>query len=350
MPADLPPGANRHRAWAPGRVNLIGDHTDYTGGLVLPMATDLGTLVEVEFSSEADELTFSSSHEPEPARFKLDGTPLGSKAPVWSAYLGAILAALRPPQGGHGRVTTTLPIGAGLASSAALELSLALALGFDGAGRDLALLAQAAEQAASGVPCGIMDQLACALGQVGHALAIDCHTLATTPVPVPKECEIIVVHSGTSRRLADTAYGERRQECQAIEELIGPLRQASYDALSAISDPRLKRRARHVVSENTRVGQAAAALGGSDLKAMGRLMTESHTSLSADFEVSTPELDHLVGWLNALPGVYGARLTGAGFGGCVVVLAQPGAVDLAAFKTLAWIVRPSSGARLLRWP
>jgi galactokinase len=219
-------------------------------------------------------------------------------------------------------VHTTLPVGAGLSSSAALEVAVALALGWAGTPLELALACQRAEHLAVGVPSGVMDQLASASGRAGHALLVDCSSYAVTPVPLP-EVALVVAHSGQARTLAGSAYAERRAQCEAAARIIGPLRQATLSDVTHLSDPVLRRRARHVVTENARVLEVVDALGAGDLRAAGLLMAESHRSLKDDFEVSTAALDDLVGRLSATPGVYGARLTGAGFGGCVVALADP---------------------------
>jgi galactokinase len=185
-----------------------------------------------------------------------------------------------------------------------------------------------------------MDQLTAAAGVAGAALCIDCTTLTITPVPLPDDVEVVVVHSGEDRALAGSAYAERAAQCAAAEALVGPLRRASIEDLGAIADPVVRRRARHVVTENQRVGAAVAALAAGDGPKVGRLMVASHASLRDDFEVSTPALDRLVARLVAVPGVLGARLTGAGFGGCAVAIARPGALDE------GWVVRPVGGARL----
>ena len=305
----------RMRAFAPGRVNLIGDHTDYAGGLVLPMAIDLGTTVAFEPGGDRVELT--SDDEPEPARLPLDvGDP--SAVAGWSRYVAGVIAAVRPTVGGTGRVSTTLPIGAGLSSSSALMVSVALALGFVGNAVDLALVCQRAEAEASRVPGGVMDQLTSACGVEGHALLIDCSTLDITPIRMPPDAEIVVVHSGQPRALVGSEYATRRSELEAGHPM----------------------RMRHVASENQRVVDCADALRAGDLSRAGRLMVESHTSLRDDYEVSTPALDGLVERLIETPGVHGARLTGAGFGGCVVALTDPDAL------TEGWHVRASRGAHL----
>jgi galactokinase len=313
----------RVSARAPGRVNLIGDHTDYTGGLVLPMAIDRWTTVtgirsdgEVRLRSEAG----------------ADATP----------YVAAVAEELGPAVGGlDGSIESTVPIGAGLSSSAALEVAVALALGFRGAPLDLARLCQRAEHRATGVPTGIMDQLTSVAGVDGHALLVDCTTLDVTPIPMGADVEVVVVDSGQRRTLVGSAYADRAAQCAAAEAVIGPLRLAVVDDLTAIRDPVVRARARHVVTENERVRQFAAALATGDVSEAGRRMRESHASLRDDFEVSTPQLDAVVERLVATPGVLGARMTGAGFGGCVVALTRPGALRD------GWVVRAVDGASMV---
>jgi galactokinase len=328
------------RAFAPGRVNLIGDHTDYTGGWALPMAIEWGTTVEVERVGTRVELT--SAEEPAPAVVDLDVADPRAVEPAWARYVAGVVAVVRPEVGAVGTVSTTLPVGAGLSSSAALEVAVALALGFEGTPHDLALACQEAEHRASGVPSGVMDQLASAEGQAGHALLMDFAALEVTPVPMPAGLDVVVVHSGQARALAGSAYAQRRAECEAAQEIIGPLRDASEYHLARLEDPLLLRRARHVVTENRRVLRFVDCLWMGDLAGAGKLMADSHASLANDFEVSTPALDALVAELSAVPGVYGARLTGAGFGGCVVALAD------AASPVRGWRLHPSPGATTVR--
>lgn len=332
------------RAFAPGRVNLMGDHTDHTGGLVLPMAIDLGTTVEGEPGGEVVRLRSEWADEVITVPLAVDDP--AELPPGWARYVAAVVAQVRPRQGFDGVVTSTLPVGAGLSSSAALEVAVAIALGFDGTALELAELCQRAEQAASGVPCGIMDQLASAAGVAGHALRIDCTTLVVAPVPVPEDLEVLVVHSGEERSLAGSAYAERAAACRAAEAAIGPLPAASLGDVGRIADPVLRSRARHVVSENARVDALAAALVDGDRRAIGAVMAASHASLREDFEVSTPALDAAVAELVATPGVLGARLTGAGFGGCVVALAEAGTP--LPHGRRAWRVHAADGAHLIR--
>ncbi|MFQ5514081.1 MAG: galactokinase [Myxococcota bacterium] len=329
----------RLRAHAPGRVNLIGDHTDYSGGLVLPCAIDRGTTVEGVCGGVWVRLC-SRECEGE-ARIPLAVDDSSRLRPAWARYAAGVVCELRPPLGFDGEIRSTLPIAAGLSSSASLTVALALALGFEGPSLELARLCQRAEQRASGVPCGIMDPLVVAASVEGCALRIDCASLTLTPVRIPEALEIRVLHSGVSRRLAGSEYAQRRAQCEAAAACVGPLRRARLRDLDRIEDPVLRRRARHVVTENARVDAFVAALRGGDLLAAGALMLESHRSLRDDFEVSSAPLDRLVERLSSIPGVLGARLTGAGFGGCVVALCEHGALEE------GWGVRPSRGARWL---
>lgn len=325
-------------ARAPGRVNLIGDHTDYTGGLALPLAIDREVTVRgSDRQDSAVELT--SDQDPEPAHFPLPIASLDGITPVWARRVAAIAAELGRENGFSGTVTSTVPIGAGLSSSGALGVAVALALG---AGErltrvDIALLCQRAQRAATGVPAGVLDEMASLHGLAGHAILLDCHDLATEPVRLPEQADVIVRYV-SHRTVAGSPYAERVASCHAAEEQIGPLRLASIDDVSSIDDPILRARARHVVSENQRVRDCAAALEAGDLATAGQLMTASHKSLRDDYEVSIPELDQAVETLNDTTGVYGARLTGAGFGGCVIALARTGAV------ADGWVVRAVDGA------
>ncbi|MBV9952531.1 MAG: galactokinase, partial [Acidimicrobiia bacterium] len=311
----------------------------------LPMAVDLGTTVRGERGG--DRVVLRSDDEPSPASVALDGT-VDDDGPAWAAYVAGVVAELQPRTGLTGQVSTRLPIGAGLSSSASLELAVALALGAGDDAPALARMAQRAEQQASGVPCGIMDQLTVAAGMEGHALLIDCHDLSIEPVPVPDSVDVVVVHSGLPRTLAGSAYAERRRECEAAEAVIGPLRLAAPGDERAIRDPVLRRRARHVISENARVRETAIALEHGATDALGPLMAASHASLRDDFEVSVEEVDALVARLAGTDGVHGARMTGGGFGGCVVAITRPGALrEGQLVPGSAWIVRASAGARLL---
>jgi galactokinase len=319
---------------APGRVNLIGDHTDYTGGMVLPMAIDRWTEIR---GSVADTITLHSDDEPQDAVLELDIDNPQLVRPGWAKYVAGVVAEMQPARGITGTVTTTIPIGAGLSSSAALEVAAALALGFDDDPVALAQLCRRAEIRASGVPCGIMDQLVIAAGRADHALLIDCGDLTIEPVRIPDALEIVVQFIA-HRTLVGSAYADRVAECATAEALIGPLRTATLEASLTIKDEVIRARAHHVVSENQRVRDFAAALNAGELHVAGALMVASHDSLRDLYQTSTPVMDAAVEQVVAQPGVYGARMTGGGFGGCVVALAEPGAV------TDGWIVRAVDGA------
>jgi galactokinase len=332
-------------AYAPGRVNLIGDHTDHAGGLALPMAVDLGTTVTGTTGGRA--VVVTSDAEGGTADVPLDVGDPAAATPAWARYVAGVVAEVRPSVGLRGRVRTTLPVGAGLASSAALEVAVALALGADHGPDELARLAQRAEHRATGVPTGLMDQLTATSAVAGHALLVDFADGSHTTVAVPDDLEVLVVHSGEARALERTGYAERRDQVASAAARIGPLRDRPVGDADAIADAVLRRRARHVIAENARVVTMAEALAAGDARAAGALMVESHAGLRDDLEVSTPALDALVDALLALRGVHGARLTGAGFGGCVVALAEPGAVHPSELTGRGWRVRPSGGARLL---
>ncbi|HEX5616251.1 MAG TPA: galactokinase [Acidimicrobiia bacterium] len=351
----------RHRvARAPGRVNLIGDHTDYQEGWCVPMAIDRE--VVVTWTARPDAIVRATS-DGQPGVVELDANdPPDPRTvePRWGSYVAAVARLLQDrgvtPRGLDASVHSTVPVGAGLSSSAALEVAVACAL-LDAADAelaplDVALLAQAAEHAATGVPCGIMDQLASVSGRAGHALLIDCRSLTTTPVLIPTGVAVLVVHSGVDRALVDSEYAARREACEAAARRLGVL--ALRDAVPA--DVRDDPFARHVVSENARALAFADALRSGDLRTAGGLMSASHASLRDDFRVSTPELDTLVDLLER-GGAHGARLTGAGFGGCVVALVADARVHALAAETAVdygaatgrtatpFVVRAADGAR-----
>lgn len=307
---------------APGRVVLMGDHTDTSGGLVCAMAIDLGTTVSGVRGG--DRIRITSDLEEGEADLPLKVDDPAATLPAWARYVAGIVSAVRPNQGLVGHISSNLPLGAGLASSAALQVSLALALGFNGDRDRLARLVMDAEHESAGVPCGIMDPLVCAGGEENAALRVDCTTGELRPVPLPQNSAIVLVDSGRPRKLASSHYGRRRAEVDAAQAALGSLRALTADQLSGLDDPVLRRRARHVTTENARVDALVDALSADDLVRAGSLMLESHRSLAEDMEVSTPELDALVARLMALPGVHGARLTGAGFGGYVVALTDRG--------------------------
>jgi galactokinase len=337
-PARLDTMKRRH-ATAPGRVNLIGDHTDYTGGLCLPMAIDMGTTI-IGTVTNGHAVQLRSADEELPAMVAIDVVDPSAATPDWARYVAGVVHEIRPRNGFDGDVTTTIPIGAGLSSSAAFEVALALALGFEGSILELARLCQRAENLSSGVPSGILDQLSSAGGRAGKAMIMDCHDLSLTYVDVPNDADIVVIHSGQERTLAGSEYPTRVAQCAAAEAVIGPLRTATLADAESIDDPVVRRRARHVVTENQRVRDFARALSSGNLGEAGSIMTESHCSLRDDYETSTPIVDALIDELRETRGVFGARITGGGFGGCVVALAEPGSL------TRGWVVHPAEGARL----
>ena len=311
-------------SWAPGRVNLIGEHTDYSGGLVLPAAIQLGVTVEVHAVAETVSLGSSLLGPGEP--FPADGG--GAPVAGWARYGRAVAAELaelgRPPVGMTAQIESTVPTGAGLSSSAALEVAIALALcavaDFEVEPLELALACQRAELRAVGKPCGILDQAASVLGRPGVAILLDCATLEHRAVPVPDEAALLVVDSGIGHDDAGPAYAQRRQELEHALALVGATRSTEIDParLEGLDDVSA-RRLRHVVSENRRVLDFAAAIEDRDLPRAGRLLLASHASLRDDYEVSIPELDLLVELADDA-GAYGARLLGGGFGGSILAL------------------------------
>ncbi len=328
----------------PGRVNLIGDHTDYNDGVALPMAIGLGVTVTFE-PDGGDHLRVTSDAFPgERAVIGLTPEPatLAVLEPAWSRPIASLASLARPEQGGSIHVVATLPRGAGLSSSAALCVALAELFGVEGSPEVVGRLCQAAERR-SGVPVGPMDPLVCAGARRGRALWIDFATHGQRQVAVPADAAFVVVDSEERRDLRRSPYAQRVAECEAAAAVVGPLGRASLGDLPGLRDPLLRSRARHVVTECARVGSFAEALAASDLVAAGALMDESHRSLAEDFAVSTPRVDALVGALRARPGVLGVRMTGAGFGGCVIALARPGAVDPETLGRPAWLVGPVDG-------
>ncbi len=344
---------------APGRVNLIGEHTDYSDGFCLPVAIDRECRILVDERGDG-EVRARSSQLPGLVRITSANTDASTGSEGWGHFVTSALQVLR--RRGHTvagvdlDIDSTVPAGAGLSSSSALSVALVLALLPADAPertepRVLAQLALDVEVAATGVPGGLLDQMASLHGRAGHALLLDCRDLTVVPVALPPDLAIVVVHSGIERRLADSEYAQRRADCDAAARRLGVavLRDAKLDQVA--DDPI----ARHVVSENQRVLDTVAALRADDLDAAGRLLLEGHASLRDDFRVSLPELDLLVDLL-VEHGAYGARLTGAGFGGCVVGLVSPSNVEQCLEEVLAaarpgahrpvtgFVVRPVNGA------
>jgi galactokinase len=332
---------------SPGRVNLIGDHTDYTGGMVLPMAIDKYTTITAKPIAGGIQLT--SADQPIELNCTLPVVDPASTVPEWGRYVTGVAALMNVERGFSGSVSTTLPLGGGLSSSAALELSTALMLCLINdlptlTSLELAQLCRFAEHLATGVPCGIMDQLTCASGVAGSALLIDCHSMQVSPIEIPPDVNIYVQFIA-HRQLASSAYSDRVTQCAQAEQHIGPLRLAEVGSIRNISDDVLQRRALHVVSENDRVRRATVALALQDMTTFGLLMNESHQSLRDNFEVSTAQMDEAVHYAQQTPGVFGARMTGGGFGGCIVIVADA-TTNVQSLKG-AMLVKPVSGAEII---
>ena len=317
---------------APGRVNLIGEHTDYNDGYVLPLAIDPAIWIGLRARSDRTVRAWSVDFH-EPVEFDVDElSPNAGQAHGWGEYVKGVAWALREAghtlNGWEGAIAGEVPIGAGLSSSAAIEVAAARAFADVSAlpwdPTVMAQIAQRAENQWVGLQCGIMDQLASAAGRRGHAILIDCRTLALQPIAIPDGLRVVVLDTTTRRDLTSSAYNERRRECETAARAYGAasLRDVRPGQLAArppgISDVAF-RRARHVVTENARVLQMTSALPEGDLRRVAALMDESHQSLRDDFDVSSPALDAIVAAAQRA-GSVGARMTGAGFGGCAVAL------------------------------
>jgi galactokinase len=334
--------SNTIRVSAPGRINLIGEHTDYNGGCVLPMAIDYRTTVTGRWRDDA-KILLRSQQFPSTIATTTDNL---HPTRTWGDYVLGVASELQKRgyklPGFDLQVTSTVPIGSGLASSAALEVAT---VGFFDAGLLLGLsdldkmqIAQTAENNFVGVPCGIMDQYVAVAGKRGHALFLDCRTLEHRLVPLNLGlAEFLICDSCSPRMLANGEYRRRRMECEtALVYLrqkfpeIRQLREVAPDQLDACKAemPELPhRRARHVVTENERVPKAIQCLDARDHRKFGQLLLASHRSLGDDYEVSTALLDLIVDIAGAQPGVYGARLTGAGFGGCLLILLESSQIE-----------------------
>ncbi len=316
---------------APGRVNLIGEHTDYNDGFVLPMAIDRA--IWIALRPRSDRRVFLRSLDfKQPADFSLVNF---SHKNDWTEYVRGIAWILQkhgfPISGWEGVLIGDVPLGAGLSSSAALELSLLKAFwtvsDFNWEGAQMANFACQADQNWVGVQSGVMDQMISALGKEHHALLIDCRTLDFNLLPLPEDTRVIVLDTATRRGLVNSAYNERVAQCRAAAKQLGipSLRDISLDDFNAKANslaPTLRKRARHVISENERTLQAAKTLKQGNLRSFGQLMNASHNSLRDDYEVSSRELNTIVEIAQAQSGCFGARMTGAGFGGCAVALVQ----------------------------
>ena len=329
---------------APGRVNLIGEYTDFNEGFVFPMTVDRGVYVGIR-ACDDQRVRVKSIRFGELIDYRLDDFEKPEPG-HWSCYVLGVVEELRflglVPQGFDAVIDGNLNLGAGLSSSAALETATALALqvvfDFEMSRVDVATLCQRVEHRYAGVMCGIMDQFASGLGCSDHALLLDCRTLSHVNIPVNLgDYRIVIISSEVKRELASSAYNERRAQCEEgvalfrqYDPAIGSLRDVTPDLFDAYGDQLsdvVYRRCRHVITENARVLDASAALAADELVQFGRLMTASHSSLRDDFEVSCDELDCLVDIANCTEGVLGSRMTGAGFGGCTVTLIHTDAIE-----------------------
>jgi galactokinase len=358
---------------APGRVNLIGEHTDYNDGFVLPCAIDFHTLIAARSRDDALVRVAAADYGDAIDEFRLDA-PIAARADAqWANYVRGVVTVLLARgvalRGAELAISGNVPQGAGLSSSAALEVATAQAFkSLQGlnelSATQLALIGQQAENQFVGVNCGIMDQLISARGEAGHALLIDCRTLAARAVPMPPDVAVMIVHSHVKRGLVDSEYNTRRSQCEAAAKHYGvkALRDVDAAALergAAGLDGVTLRRARHIVTENQRTLDAADALAQGDLRRLGVLMAQSHASMRDDFEITVPAIDQLVEIAQRTIGdAGGARMTGGGFGGCVVAVLPEGRVDAvrAAIEAnyrspggdaaTVWVCHASAGAGL----
>ena len=317
---------------APGRVNLIGEHTDYNKGFVLPLAID-----------RVISIALSPITEPEIRLFSLDfnhGISLSLEHPMekgsgWPEYLKGLIEIFKKNHfevnGWRGIMAGDIPIGAGLSSSAALEIALSRAFAavsnWDWNPKTMALISQQVENEWVGIKCGVMDQMISASGKMGHLFFLDCQSLEATHVPLPESVRIVILDTDTRRGLVDSEYNERRNQCESVARYFGTktLRDVSIEQLKKtelLLNPIEVKRARHVILENKRVIESVEALHLGLMKKVGELMIASHISLRDDFEVSSEALNHIVDCAIQAPGCYGARMTGAGLGGCAVALVE----------------------------
>jgi len=320
---------------APGRVNLIGEHTDYNDGFVLPAAINYSTWVAASVRADRELHVVARDFDSQRVIVNLDAPMQQDPAAPWSDYLRGVVQELQKRgyrlSGGNLLVSGNVPAGAGLSSSASLEVALVRALtelsdeAIDPT--EAALVGQAAENNFVGCNCGIMDQLISARGQESSALLIDCQDLSTRSVSIPRDWEILIVHSGVKRGLVESEYNTRRAQCETAAAFFGQqtLRGVGLEQLLAAEgklDDLSFKRARHVLTENERTLLAAEALSSGDMPTLARVMAESHVSMRDDFNITTPAIDRLVEILQqAGNGRAGARMTGGGFGGCVVSIA-----------------------------
>jgi galactokinase len=344
-------------ARAPGRVNLIGDHTDYNDGFVLPVALPFDTVIVGALAPVGSGVELVSEGF---GTISIDLSEPAATDRDWGIHLRGVhqlLGQLNVPlPDWRGTISTDIPAGASLSSSAALEVAcISLLLHFAGvswSGADIALLGQRVENEVLGLPSGIMDQLISATATDGHASLIDCRSLIAKHYRLPPDVRIVVMDSGTRRELVDSEYAQRQSSCEEAARHLGltSLRDASLDDLDRLAGNELLRsRARHVVTENQRTLDAAKAMTAGDNTRLGELMTKSHNSLRDDFEVSGPGLDAIVDAAMAAPGCLGARMTGGGFAGCAVALVRVSDVE-PFVGTVARTYKAKTGDTATLWP
>ena len=322
---------------APGRVNLIGEHTDYNDGYVLPLAIDRAVWIALSAIPEP-EIRLHSLDFDQGIRVPFDRAL--TRGEGWPEYLKGLINIYKKSKlelfGWKGVMAGNVPIGAGLSSSAALEMALTRAFGTVGRWNwnpsQMASICKSAENEWVGINCGIMDQMISASGRAGHVLLLDCRSLKTIHVPLPETVSLVILDTDTRRGLVDSEYNERRSQCESVASYFGvkALRDVSIEELKgskAKLDPLEFRRARHVIRENGRVLDCAEALRLGNLDRVGKLMIASHISLRDDFEVSSEALDLIAECARKAQGCYGSRMTGAGFGGCAVALVNTKSID-----------------------
>ncbi|TCV98033.1 galactokinase [Biostraticola tofi] len=326
---------------APGRVNLIGEHTDYNDGFVLPCAIDYHTVISAAKRDDRQVRVIAVDCDSQQDIFSLDESILSHDSQQWSNYVRGVVKHLAKRNGDFGGadlvISGNVPQGAGLSSSASLEVAVGKVfqslyhLSVDDV--ELALNGQEAENQFVGCNCGIMDQLISALGKDNHALLIDCRTLGTRAVPMPDNVAVVIINSNVKRGLVDSEYNARRVQCETGARFFtaDKLRDVELSQFAAVEhelDPVVAKRVRHVLSENARTLAAADALAAGDLTLMGKLMAQSHDSMRDDFEITVPAIDTLVEIVKQVIGDEGGvRMTGGGFGGCVVALIPASKVD-----------------------
>lgn len=359
-----------HVIQAPGRVNLIGEHTDYNDGFVLPCAIDYQTVVSCAPRSDRIVRVIAADYDNQRDEFSLDAPIVSHDTQQWSNYVRGVVKHLQKRNNHFGGadlvISGNVPQGAGLSSSASLEVAVGTVfqqlyhLPLDGA--QIALNGQEAENQFVGCNCGIMDQLISALGKKDHALLIDCRTLGTKPVSMPKGVAVVIINSNFKRTLVGSEYNTRREQCETgarffQQPALRDVKLAQFNAVAHELDPIVAKRVRHVLTENARTVEAASALANGDLQRMGQLMAESHASMRDDFEITVPQIDTLVEIVKGVIGDQGGvRMTGGGFGGCIVALVPEALVDKVqqtvaqqyeaktGIKETFYVCKPSQGA------